>query len=730
MNPNLTDQNFQFPPNIIEGIPVQQQQNLMTYLISHYVFPYILERRPYEPLWDKLAMMYRVKFKINDMRVNKDSGISLIQRLIETVGKPPDMANVADTVVYDAVDRQKNLAQFIAWKDGTPVQFQFARNYQSYQESPFYKPIADKIKAANALIDWNNRKHNVYLMDLVARWHYYLYGVSFINSEFKYIAEQDPVTGMPVVQEFGTTFTPISLRNLWIDYRVNSWNFQYQPCPFYYEVMPRYSLMDNIYDPTFRPFGYANLEKLAAQNPQWLFMGDEATNAFKRVLQDRLSQEGRSENVTNIVSPENGQEALWTLYPTLQWNPETMQIDATMPPKRFIINIFSSSILNGNATIIRMQEYFYPKDCGPLYASALMPDLDSGAYGLSFGEILENHYSELCTIMNQYIDNKNRINNPPSKHMVGDPSIDKDVNGAGAKVIVNSPNGFEWATVPDATQTTIGAAAYVRDQAQTTSKSTDAILGKAMGSRTSATEASNIFQTSMSGITTDVNIYGNQILGGYGMRVYKYARKWGDPQVLQKIAGIVFEPISDEELMFQVEMQTDTGSQFIESVVRQQNLRYAIEGGMNSPALRQDLLWKALGKEMKMPELVAAVNDGDFEFQVGRANQQATETYLGMPVIIAPNQNHEVAIRVKTQYLEDRNSQWNQQYGGQVYPMPNPKTGQQMTCAEYLGIQIQLHQEILQMQMQQQMLQQQAMVEQQHAQQMELKQKPQETLQR
>lgn len=703
MQQALIDEPYNFPPNFAEGLPPELQRNIVQWLVTNYVFPYVMERRPYEKLWEKLALMYRVRFKLEDMRLTDDHK-SLIERMIEIMAnKSGDLSNVADTLIFDAIDRLKNLGHFIAWKDSTPVQFGFNKNYEANQESPFYKPISTKIKAANALIDWNNNKFEVPHRDAVARWHHYLYGNTFVNSEFKLRRDLETQS----VVEFGTTFEPISIRNLWLDYRVNSWNFQFQPCPFFFEVMPRFATLQNRYDAQSNPFGFANLDSLLSETPQWLFSGDDATNAFQKVLQDRLAASGYGSGAVSIVNPALGQEAQWTLYPMLQYNERTGMIDPSVPPRRFIVNLFSSSIMQGHTALLRLQPSFYPDNMLPIYASAQMPDLDSGAYGLSIGEVLQSHYDEICTVTNQYIDNKNRVNAPPSWHVVGSPSRNQDVNRPNSKIDVNAPNEFGWAPVPDSTGTTVNMLIHLREQAQTSSKAVDAILGKAMGSRTSATEASNVFQTAMSGVTTDVNIYGQQILGGYAKRTYIYASTWGDKEILSKITGQPWVQLDAEDLFFMVELKTDSGSTFIESITKQNNLRYAIEAGSNSPAINQAKLWRALAKEMRMPELLDAIDDGDFEREVAKANEQAIQTYLGLPVIVDPMQNHEIAIRTKTQYLEDRDSIWNRLYAANPYQT----TG--LTTTQYLAQQIQIHQQFLMLIQQQQALAQQEAMQQQ-----------------
>jgi hypothetical protein len=164
-----------------------------------------------------------------------------------------------------------------------------------------------------------------------------------------------------------------------------------------------------------------------------------------------------------------------------------------------------------------------------------------------------------------------------------------------------------------------------------------------------------------------------------------------------------------------VGVKTDVGSTFIESIVKQGHLRYAIEASTRSPALDQPTLWKAFFRELKLNSALDAVIDGGMEFEIHTANDQAIQVYLGQKVIINPTQNHQVAIKVKTRYLQDTNSHWNENYAG----LPSALIPG-ITRAQELAQQIQLHQQFMMIQMQQEMLAQRGQVEQQNEDQMRL----------
>ncbi len=709
----LANRAVQYPKNLAAELPKEVLQEIFKDMYDSFIFPQLMERRAYEETWDKLLDMYRINVSQSVLRTGKDEQ-KQIDRLTEIMGNS-DRANVSDSLIYDAVDRLKNLNHFISWKDGPPVQYNLSKNFTSSKENELYHPIADKIKSANGVLQWNCDQQDVYRKHLIASGHHYLYGCAFINSEYQYeVRSQMSRNGQQdQIYKCGVTFEPISIRKLWLNYRLHTYDMDKQPCPFFYEVMSRYELFGNGYDPEKNPFGYANLDKLP--NPQYLFAAVEV-NDWKLAVQSRLNVgKGKmdSTGTAELVRPEFSTEAKWTFYPMLPLDPETGAYKQKgQKLERYIVEVFSSSLITGQIIPIRIQKSFYPGDRLPLYASCHMPDLDSGAYGIAIGEVLMGHYEQICTILNQWIDNKNLINNPPIWSIIGSPADVEEANRPGGHVHTTSSNDFGWKQVFDATQTTVSMLEWIRDRSQTSSKAVDAILGKALGGRTSATEAQNVFQSAMSGVTTDINLFNYDIMGGYAVRVWEITGMFMDEDMVKAISGQYGVPLSLEDLNCNISLKWDVGSTYIESIVKQQHLRYALEAATRSPALRQDILWRQFFTELRLPELAEAVVDNGFAKEVTKATEQAIQTYLDEPVTVNPNQNHQLAIEVKSEFIEDQQSEWNQQYGPQQYSMPSILTGQPITRAQAILEQIQIHQQLALIQMQQQLAIQQQQAQQ------------------
>lgn len=672
------------PKNLADSFSVEQLQKIMRDMFSDMVWPQITSRLPFEEKWNRLQRMYEVKR-------NKDRARQRQSKENQTVNMAKEAPiELADTIIFDTVDRLKNLNYFISWKDDSPCQYSRPRHVYTSMEDEFYSPTTRKLRSANALLAWNNEMQGVRAKHLKLAQHHYLYGVSFVFSDFKIEIEADQTSPeFLLIKNIGTTFEPVSLRKLWLNPLLPIDEMDKQICPFFFDLQTRGSVMENVYNPQLNPFGFQNLERL--QTPNWLF-GAEASS-FTAGLPD----EARSA-MTNM-RPEFSGEALWTFMPFLT-------LPGTTGTKRYIVQCYANNLLSGNIIPLRIQELHYPRKRLPLYGCSHIPDLDSGLYTPSIAELLESHYDELVRSKEQFLLNKDWINNPPTETMSGSPAAnDPNINKPGHRYEVNGPTDVVRRTPYDATQSSLAFMEQTRSAAQTSGKAVDAILGKAMGARTTATEASNAFQASMSGVTSDIDHFSNSHYENYGKRVWENANRFMPIEIRDRICGNSNAPSLDpQDSLIDIGMQTDVGSTFIESIAKQQHLQQAILSATASPFLDQAVLWKALFRELKLTEAMDAVKDNGFEFQVSQATTQAVDTYYGKPIAIDPSQDHNIALRVKTRFLQDTTSAFNQNMGGNPSPMPG------LTVAQYLAEQIHVHQQFVMLQMQQQMAMQMAVV--------------------
>lgn len=691
-----------FPPNLASSIPEETQQKVLTYISQNYAWPQVMERYAFEPMWDTILQMYRIKMDKIDLSIEESSKAGQDQKTDQDVSNSGKSARVADSVVYDAVERLTDIHHFVSFKEGLPIQYNIPKYYDTRSENAYYHPFKDKIKAANALLQWNSDNEDLYRKHEIAARHFYTYGIVFALSEFQFVVNKvqrqrndGQILDIPEILKIGTTFEPMSIRKLWLNYRLNAFNTDYQPCPFWFNETPRFAMLQNQYNPLTNPFGLLNLDRISSTNISWLYT-DPEMNSLATAMADMMSLLPNKPNSTpNILNPQNSVEALWTFYPMLPLDPQTLEFKVRQDGKtpvpffRYIVNSFGQNLV-GKQVLLRLQRNFYPRDTLPLYGTSHLPDLDSGLYTPSLGYLLWNHYREIVTCKNQYIANKDWINNPPASVLASSPAAIQDLNQPGAKILVNGPQDFIWRTPFDATQSTTNMMTTLREQAKTSSKSDDALMGKALGGRTSATEANNAFQASMSAVTTPINLFNYDIMGGYAERVWDYTGAWFPPELLKRITGQMGFVLTPEDLWTRVGMKWDIGSSFVEGIVRQQNIRYILESSMGDPTINRAPMWRELLELWRFDTAGEWVNDGGFEEQVFIATNQAINTFYGKHVLVNPDQNHNIAIKVKTKFLEDSESVFMTEMANQ---------------APALVQQIQIHQQFLMLQMHQQMLQ-------------------------
>lgn len=679
-------------------------QNIYLYMMQHYIMPQIMGRRPYENIWKVLYDAYRMRLKISDLKLTTDD-TQFLQKLVERAQNTGSQdVNLTDSLIFDTVDRLANLTHFMMWKDGIPAQFNPLRQKATPGEDMYYSPTAEKYDAGNCLLEWFATKSEVYRKTRTGSHDHFLYGVSFVVSNLVYQLEQMQ-DGTVNLKNLDITYQPISIRKVWVNFMLPLSQMRLQPCPFWYDYSSNFAILQNVYDEVMNPFGYVNLDKLSPA--QYTAFAGQGENSFMNVLKARLESAGQGLNVSQAEWRDVA--AHWTFMPMLPLDPATGDFEKypdgrPVPFKRFVWEQFGTDIVEAKVTPIRLQDASYFDEELPIYGSTHLEDLDSEAYGLSICETLINYLIELSTCRTQYVENKNLINNPPSWYTAGsivggDPTA---INKPGSRIEVTGPNDFGWRTVPDATSSTVAMAEHLRDRAQTTSKAVDAIMGKALGGRTSATEAQNVFQAAMSGVTTDINLFNYDTVGQYAIRVWKWGTRWLDMDLLKAITGSYGLELTQDDLNLNLSLKYDVGSSFIESIVKQQHIRYFLETGARMPGVVDAAeLMIQLADEVKIKGIKKAIIPNGLEQNIQEASQQCYETYLGQPVIIDPSQDHRIAIEVKTRFLKDQDSPWNEKYGALEYLT----TG--VSRAQAIAEQIKVHQNFQMVQMQQQMLQEQ-----------------------
>lgn len=699
-------------PNVAEGISanVELKNTLWQYMLQEYVWPQLVARRPYEKLWDFLYDAYRKRLKISELKL-KSSENQFIEAMLERAKSMEDMV-LTDGLIFDTVDCLSGMAHYISWKDGRPVEFMSPEDLIRALQDLFYSPDRDKYMGANSILSWCLNKEHAFTQSRDSFRDYFLYGFGFMLSDFYFQLENNPQSGLNL-RDIGMSYTPMSCRNVWVDWRIKIRDMKDQPCPFWFTHVPMFSILANPYDVTMNPMGYQNLDKIRnlEQQTNW-FVGGEA---WLNAVNARLQSIGFESGATAELGSYQKVNPLWSFYAMLPFDDKTGTFDPkTIPFRRYLLQVYGPDIVGGKIEFLRVQDVQdHYGDLPPIYGGTHLADLSSAAYSMSLCEVLLDSAQQVTELYNRALENKKQINQPPSWHMAGSPSVNQDVNKPNARIEVHGPQDFGWKTTIDATGSTVDLARSIREDARRTGRITDAILGQAMGARTTATESDNIYEASMSKLTTDISLLNTAFHGGYAERCWKLYGEWLDENLTKLITGQFGWPLSSEDLKLRISFRANVGERFLANKAKLQYTREMIGFAVQSPILDQAILWKEYTQIIGLPSLQRAIIDGGRDRQIELSKDQAMCIYINENSIIDPEQDHAIAVQVKIRFLQDANSVWNQRYAS----LPYLATG--MPRAQALAQQIQMHNNFIMMQQMQKaaMMQQQmaAAIREQHA---------------
>lgn len=232
-------------------------------------------------------------------------------------------------------------------------------------------------------------------------------------------------------------------------------------------------------------------------------LGERADNA-DRPLQDRTS-----ELYQHWV--------IWALLPidkkTGKWNPDGDEI-------RCRVRILGTP---ESCEIIEIRENVFPGGVPMLVAHQTEDDI--GMYHISLGEKIKSYYDQICIAVDQLIDNRSKNCRRP---VFFDPlrvEIDKYDFGHSNAVPVTGGDirsAIVEAQIADMTQTIMPTINYCEIKIKEIMNTTDAVMGQALGGRTSASEYMGAKASATTPIYSDMASMEDDIIGGYMLKFAQY----------------------------------------------------------------------------------------------------------------------------------------------------------------------------------------------------------------
>ncbi len=175
-----------------------------------------------------------------------------------------------------------------------------------------------------------------------------------------------------------------------------------------------------------------------------------------------------------------------------------------------------------NCEIIEIRENVFPGGIPILVAHQTEDDV--GMYHISLGEKTETYYDQICTSINQLIDNRSKNLRRP---IVRDPvRVDTTKYDFGHSNVIDCEGDVRSALmelqIADMTGTIMASIQYFEQKIREIMNTTDAVMGVAMGGRTSASEFMSAKASATTPIYSDMASIEDELIGEYMRRFAQY----------------------------------------------------------------------------------------------------------------------------------------------------------------------------------------------------------------
>lgn len=209
----------------------------------------------------------------------------------------------------------------------------------------------------------------------------------------------------------------------------------------------------------------------------------------------------------------------WVLWVTMPINKDARKWDENGPEIRCRVRIVGNP---ASCEVVEIRENIFPGGVPVLVAHQTEDDI--GIYHISSGEKVETYFDQICIGVNQLIDNRSKNTRRP---IVYDPmkiEIDKYDFGHSNAVPCNGDvrSAFVEVQLTDMTATIMQTIQYCEQKIKEIMNTTDAVVGQAMGGRTSASEYMGAKVAATTPIFSDMASIEDAIIGEYMRRFAQY----------------------------------------------------------------------------------------------------------------------------------------------------------------------------------------------------------------
>ena len=364
------------------------------------------------------------------------------------------------------------------------------------------------------------------------------------------------------------------------------------------------------------------------------------------VLNDRWKNDGSQadEEETGLLARWNA----WIMLPIKEKDGKGV-LSLDVPAQRYWATFIGD--INGDAVCIRLirNPYFHCKVPHRLIHSH---EDDNGCYHLSYASLLESYYWQATTNINQAIDNITLRTRAP--WITDGPVHTRDLTFKANKLIRTARGvRFETVAIPDTTNITIAMHDRIEAEANKTTGADDPIQGQALGARTSATEAQNVFDQAMKPIVNSLSYISDQLFPWMLEMDAELWRQYGDPKTVLTVTHMnMLREIKPTELWGPIKTKVTAITQFKNNVIARRDMNQFIQ---NVYPLFKDIMGQTGSRVLARKALrIAGFDDvneiipesGDFDARRVAMDENNNMLYKGMLDEALVDENHEAHLPV------------------------------------------------------------------------------------
>lgn len=257
---------------------------------------------------------------------------------------------------------------------------------------------------------------------------------------------------------------------------------------------------------------------------------ETVTSEYTTPQSDRMDNADRSmqERSTGIFKH-------WYIWINLPIKMQTAQWDENGQEKRFRIRILGDP---DNGIVGEIRANMFPGGVPVLVGHQSVDDI--GIYHISLGEKIETYFDQICVATDQLMDNRSKNTRRPIFYDPLRVDIANYDFGHGQGIPVNGGDprtALYEAQLADMTGTIMATIQYCELKVRELMNTTDAVMGMAMGGRTSASEYMGAKIAATTPIFADLSTIEDAIMGEYMRRFMQYIHTFLTPQDLIALIG-------------------------------------------------------------------------------------------------------------------------------------------------------------------------------------------------